>query len=89
MRPGDRTYMVRGTLCGDLLPALNVYPLVPSASDRMLQKSLTTPSDVIIYDLEDSVPPSEADKNRARDNLTNFLVGFITKVLRSNVLIRL
>lgn len=37
----------------------------------MLQKSLETPSDVIIYDLEDSVAP--AAKPSARAALTNFL----------------
>ncbi|CAL1713376.1 unnamed protein product [Somion occarium] len=41
----------------------------------MLQKSLTTLSDVIIYDLEDSVPPSATDKNGARDRLINFLTS--------------
>lgn len=39
----------------------------------MLEKSLSTPSDVIIYDLEDSVPPSPADKNSARARLAHFL----------------
>ncbi|KAH9854738.1 citrate lyase beta subunit [Lenzites betulinus] len=39
----------------------------------MLEKSLTTSSDVIIYDLEDSVPPSPADKSGARARLAHFL----------------
>ena len=39
----------------------------------MLEKSLTTSSDVIIYDLEDSVPPSPVDKNGARGRLAHFL----------------
>jgi citrate lyase subunit beta-like protein len=39
----------------------------------MLQKSLVTPSDVIIYDLEDSVAPSEEGKTIARERLTEFL----------------
>ena len=39
----------------------------------MLHKSLETPSDVIIFDLEDSVPPARADKDAARDRLLNFL----------------
>lgn len=34
--------------------ASEICTLVPSSSDRTLQKSLVTPSDVIIYDLEDS-----------------------------------
>jgi citrate lyase subunit beta-like protein len=39
----------------------------------MLDKSLSTPSDVIIYDLEDSVPPSPLDKVSARQRLSTFL----------------
>ncbi|RXW24505.1 hypothetical protein EST38_g1365 [Candolleomyces aberdarensis] len=46
---------------------------VPSSSERMLQKSLGTGSDVIIYDLEDSVAPSPEDKANARANLKKFL----------------
>lgn len=45
---------------------------VPAASERMLQKSLTTTSDVIIYDLEDSVPPTKTDKEGARERLARF-----------------
>lgn len=48
-------------------------PLVPASSDKMLRKSLETQSDVIIYDLEDSVPPARADKDAARDRLLKFL----------------
>jgi hypothetical protein len=46
---------------------------VPTSSDRMLEKSLTTGSDVIIYDLEDSVPPCVKDKETARQRLKDFL----------------
>ncbi|CAE6538550.1 unnamed protein product [Rhizoctonia solani] len=46
---------------------------VPSSNDRMLEKSLSSPSDAIIYDLEDSVAPSE--KDRARTALLGFLQG--------------
>ncbi|KAK7048200.1 HpcH-HpaI domain-containing protein [Favolaschia claudopus] len=49
------------------------YLYVPSSSDRMLEKSLSTPSDMIVYDLEDSVPPSASDKNTARERLASFL----------------
>ncbi|ETW81540.1 hypothetical protein HETIRDRAFT_439944 [Heterobasidion irregulare TC 32-1] len=49
------------------------YLYVPASSERMLQKSLVTKSDTIIYDLEDSVAPSEADKSSARERLVNFL----------------
>ncbi|KAL0947105.1 hypothetical protein HGRIS_013243 [Hohenbuehelia grisea] len=49
------------------------YLYVPSASERMLEKSLKTPSDVIVYDLEDSVPPGQADKLNARSRLKAFL----------------
>ncbi|KAI0731997.1 citrate lyase beta subunit [Fomitopsis betulina] len=48
------------------------YLYVPAASERMLQKSLTTTSDVIIYDLEDSVPPTKTDKEGARERLARF-----------------
>ena len=50
------------------------YLYVPSTSDRMLDKSLVTNSDTIIYDLEDSVPPSPTDKSNARIRLCNFLL---------------
>ncbi|CAE6464194.1 unnamed protein product [Rhizoctonia solani] len=46
---------------------------VPSSNERMLQNSLSSPSDAIIYDLEDSVAPKE--KNRARIALLDFLQG--------------
>ncbi|KAJ7134417.1 Pyruvate/Phosphoenolpyruvate kinase-like domain-containing protein [Mycena epipterygia] len=49
------------------------YLYVPSSSDRMLQKSLSSNSDMIIYDLEDSVPPSAADKTASRARLSAFL----------------
>ncbi|KAJ3491122.1 hypothetical protein NLI96_g953 [Meripilus lineatus] len=39
----------------------------------MLEKSLSTNSDVIIFDLEDSVPPAPASKQAARDRLEGFL----------------
>ena len=56
-------------------PALRrSYLYVPSTSDRMLQKSLVSESDVIVYDLEDSVPPSSVDKENARMRLSNFLL---------------
>jgi len=41
----------------------------------MLQKSLVTSSDVIIYDLEDSIAPSEGGKTDARERLTEFLTA--------------
>lgn len=46
---------------------------MPASSDRMLEKSLLTKSDVIIYDLEDSVPPSTKDKDAARNRLKDFI----------------
>lgn len=49
----------------------------------MLQKSLATGSDVIVYDLEDSVAPSATDKANARANLKKFLrVGTPRVVVR-------
>ncbi|KAH8825074.1 Pyruvate/Phosphoenolpyruvate kinase-like domain-containing protein [Flagelloscypha sp. PMI_526] len=47
------------------------YLYVPASSSRMLQKSLTAPADVLIYDLEDSVAPNA--KNDARSRLAQFL----------------
>lgn len=44
---------------------------VPCSSERMLNKSLSTNSDVIIYDLEDSVAPES--KPQARKALKAFL----------------
>jgi malate synthase len=49
------------------------YLYVPASSDRMLEKSITTGSDVIIYDLEDSVSPVPLDKANARVRLKKFL----------------
>ncbi|KZT11995.1 citrate lyase beta subunit [Laetiporus sulphureus 93-53] len=54
-------------------PLNRSYLYVPASNDRMLEKSLSTESDVIIYDLEDSVPPSASDKNAARERLQRFL----------------
>ncbi|KDQ16652.1 hypothetical protein BOTBODRAFT_106648, partial [Botryobasidium botryosum FD-172 SS1] len=45
--------------------------LVPSSSPRMLQKSLSSPSDALIYDLEDSVAPGQ--KDAARESLIEHL----------------
>ncbi|KAG5729418.1 hypothetical protein E4T56_gene2394 [Termitomyces sp. T112] len=50
------------------------YLYVPS-SERMLEKSLLTTSDMIIYDLEDSISPSPTDKKDARIRLFHFLSG--------------
>ncbi|CAL1713375.1 unnamed protein product [Somion occarium] len=75
----NRRYNTKASSSESRSPALTSlqrsYLYVPSSSDRMLQKSLTTLSDVIIYDLEDSVPPSATDKNGARDRLINFLTS--------------
>ncbi|KAF9651339.1 beta subunit of citrate lyase [Thelephora ganbajun] len=49
------------------------FDLFPASSDKMLRKSLETSSDMIIYDLEDSVPPARADKDAARHRLLNLL----------------
>lgn len=49
------------------------YLYVPTSSDRMLEKSTSTGSDVIIYDLEDSVSPAPEDKLTARTRLKKFL----------------
>lgn len=52
------------------------YLYVPASSDRMLEKSISSNSDVIIYDLEDSVAPSPNDKGDARVRLKKFLEVF-------------
>lgn len=57
----------------EAIPLRRSYLYVPASSDRMLQKSLVTSSDVIIYDLEDSVAPSDEGKNDARERLMEFL----------------
>ncbi|KDR82658.1 hypothetical protein GALMADRAFT_836735 [Galerina marginata CBS 339.88] len=49
------------------------YLYVPTSSDRMLEKSITASSDVIIYDLEDSISPAPEDKYSARTRLKKFL----------------
>jgi citrate lyase beta subunit len=46
----------------------------------MLRKSLVTDSDVIIYDLEDSIAPSEEDKSEAREQLTEFLTARLLSI---------
>ncbi|KAI0304346.1 citrate lyase beta subunit [Multifurca ochricompacta] len=58
---------------GHATPLRRSYLYVPASSERMLQKSLVTGSDIIIYDLEDSIAPSEEDKNHARKRLADFL----------------
>jgi citrate lyase subunit beta-like protein len=47
----------------------------------MLEKSITTGSDVIIYDLEDSVSPAPLDKANARGRLTKFLAVRATSIV--------
>lgn len=63
------------TISTNLKPAnlRRSYLYVPASSDRMLEKSITTGSDVIIYDLEDSVSPVPLDKANARGRLKKFL----------------
>ncbi|MFP3205318.1 MAG: CoA ester lyase [Metallosphaera yellowstonensis] len=40
---------------------------VPAISEKMIRKSVEIPSDTVIFDLEDSVPPDQ--KEKARENL--------------------
>ncbi|KAF9534502.1 Pyruvate/Phosphoenolpyruvate kinase-like domain-containing protein [Crepidotus variabilis] len=49
------------------------YLYVPCSSEKMLEKSLKCGSDVVIYDLEDSVSPKPEDKAAARRRLKSFL----------------
>ncbi|KAJ3559482.1 hypothetical protein NM688_g318 [Phlebia brevispora] len=72
--PAARMYSTPPPEEAEPLPTLKrSYLYVPASLDRMLAKSLSTPSDVIIYDLEDSVPPSVHDKDSARSRLGIFL----------------
>ncbi|EPQ54754.1 beta subunit of citrate lyase [Gloeophyllum trabeum ATCC 11539] len=57
------------------------YLYVPATSEKMLHKSTQSNSDVIIYDLEDSVPPSKADKSAARHRLVSFIRNTSNAVL--------
>ncbi|KAF8513747.1 Pyruvate/Phosphoenolpyruvate kinase-like domain-containing protein [Gautieria morchelliformis] len=49
------------------------YLYVPSSSTRMLEKSVASNADTLIYDLEDSVAP--AQKESSRTSLVRFLGG--------------
>ncbi|KAF8158260.1 citrate lyase beta subunit [Crassisporium funariophilum] len=64
------------------------YLYVPASSDRMLEKSITSGSDVIIYDLEDSVSPVPADKINARTRLRKFLRDQAYRLQSLNVAVR-
>ena len=55
------------------LPLRRSYLYVPCSSERKLQKSLHTESDVLIYDLEDSISPAPEAKAAARLRLKGFL----------------
>ncbi|KZT40638.1 beta subunit of citrate lyase [Sistotremastrum suecicum HHB10207 ss-3] len=62
------------------------YLYVPASSDRMLNKSLQTDADTIIYDLEDSVAP--ASKSTARSGLVDFLQSSAHLPPRDRVAVR-
>ncbi|KAJ7729648.1 Pyruvate/Phosphoenolpyruvate kinase-like domain-containing protein [Mycena maculata] len=69
-------YCVRALTSSNAHPSVSLkrsYLYVPASSDKMLQKSLSSNSDMIVYDLEDSVPPSAADKTASRARLSAFL----------------
>ncbi|KAF8584692.1 citrate lyase beta subunit [Ramaria rubella] len=61
-----RTYSTDSSTNGSSRPQ-RAYLYVPSSSTRMLEKSITGQADTLIYDLEDSVAPSQ--KESARENL--------------------
>lgn len=67
------TYRKLSTAPSSTISLRRSYLYVPSSSERMLEKSLSSTSDMIIYDLEDSISPSAIDKANARNKLTNFL----------------
>jgi len=54
----------------------------------MLEKSITSGSDVIIYDLEDSVSPAPLDKANARNRLKKFLADQQQRLESINVAVR-
>jgi hypothetical protein len=56
------------------LPLRRSYLYVPCSSERKLQKSLQTESDVVIYDLEDSISPAPEAKAAARMRLKGFML---------------
>ncbi|KAF9568806.1 beta subunit of citrate lyase [Agrocybe pediades] len=64
------------------------YLYVPASSDRMLEKSITSGSDVIIYDLEDSISPAPEDKAAARARLAKFLEDQKARLAPLNVAVR-
>jgi citrate lyase subunit beta-like protein len=65
--------MVRSAL--EIIRVHVLKNLVPCSSDRKLQKSLESNSDILIYDLEDSVSPNTADKSNARSRLHDFITA--------------
>ena len=70
MSAARRSYLY-GTPPRYVQRALLMQITVPSSSAKMLSKAISSPSDSIIYDLEDSVPPLL--KDQARENLTRHL----------------
>ncbi|PPR07105.1 hypothetical protein CVT24_010941 [Panaeolus cyanescens] len=64
------------------------YLYVPAASDKMLAKSTSLDADVLIYDLEDSVPPSATDKINARLRLKRFLEDNMESLRSKHVAVR-
>jgi len=68
----NRTVTTETTLVAPYLHRSYLY--VPCSSERKLQKSLLTESDVLIYDLEDSISPAPEDKAAARMRLKEFLL---------------
>ncbi|KZV61508.1 beta subunit of citrate lyase [Peniophora sp. CONT] len=76
-------------LDGNVAQLRRSYLYVPCSSDRMLQKSVSTGADTVIYDLEDSVAPSEKDKAAARGKLAEFLASSRDAPDASRIAVRL
>ncbi|VDB84634.1 unnamed protein product [Peniophora sp. CBMAI 1063] len=88
--PSTRLYSAaQPQLHGDVAQLKRSYLYVPCSSDRMLQKSVSTGADTIIYDLEDSVAPSEKDKSAARGKLADFLASSPDAPDSSRIAVRL
>lgn len=59
--------------------------LVPGAVERLIEKATSFDVDVVVLDLEDSVPPAERAKQRARDNVVTALREYEFKAEELNV----
>lgn len=59
--------------------------LVPGSAERLIEKATSFDVDVVVLDLEDSVPPTGQAKQRARDNVVSALRENEFKAAERNV----